>query len=290
MTHVRVSEFTGQFRLIGDWLLREAEEEFDKRDFALASDKSWGAAAQYLKALATQRGWGCDTDDHLAIVADKLAAESGNKEIGTLFDVAHSLYASRYYAKGYHAIWSEDSVRHRMDVVRRFVDILAAMLPPEQSPREVEYSEDGMTYVRVSELAKEFRITGDWLLEEAESEFDKGDFVQASEKSWGATAQHLKALATERGWGHGTHGHFGMIADNLASETGVAEIRRLYSLAESLHANYYQSHRSEEAVREGMDDVRTLVNILAAIPPPETPPRHGYVLARPFVRTRDGNP
>ena len=147
-----------------------------------------------------------------------------------------------------------------------------------------------MTYVNVNEFAKEFRVTGDWLLEEAEAEFEKGDFVQASEKSWGAAAKHLKALATERDWGHDTHGHLGVVADWLAEETGNREISRLFTAAEGLHANFYQAHRSEAAVRDGMDDVRRFVVILAAIPPPAQPPRRNRARARPFVRTRDGNP
>ena len=147
-----------------------------------------------------------------------------------------------------------------------------------------------MTYVNVNEFAKEFRVTGDWLLEEAEAEFEKGDFVQASEKSWGAASQYLKALATERDWGHDTHGHLGVVADRLAEEKGNEEISRLFSLAESLHANFYQAHRSEAAVRGGMDDVRRFVGILAAIPPAAQPPRRNRVRARSFVRTRDGNP
>ncbi len=147
-----------------------------------------------------------------------------------------------------------------------------------------------MTYVDVNEFAREFQVTGNWLLQEAEAEFEKGDFVQASEKSWGAAAQHLKALATERDWGHDTHGHLGVVADQLAAETGNEEISKLFSLAESLHANFYEAHRSEAAVRGGMDDVRRFVGILAAIPPPEQPPRRNHIRTRSFVRTRDGNP
>ena len=95
-----------------------------------------------------------------------------------------------------------------------------------------------MTYVNVTEFAKEFRVTGDWPLQEAEAEFEKGDFVQASEKSWGAAAQH----------------------------------------------------RSEAAVRAGMDDVRRFVSILAAMPPQAQPPLRNRARARPFVGTRDCNP
>ena len=40
---------------------------------------------------------------------------------------------------------------------------------------------------------------------QAYEEFAKGDFVQASEKGWGATAQIVKAIAQERGWSHNSH-------------------------------------------------------------------------------------
>ena len=61
-----------------------------------------------------------------------------------------------------------------------------------------------MTYIGVNgvdESTKEYRVTGDWLLEEAESEFDEGDFIQASEKAWGAVSQHLKAFSYGAGLG-----------------------------------------------------------------------------------------
>ena len=147
-----------------------------------------------------------------------------------------------------------------------------------------------MTYVHVNEFAKEFKTTGDWLLQEAEAEFEKGDLVQASEKSWGAVAQYLKALATERDWGHDTHAHLVQVADMLWEETGNEEMRSLFSSAESLHANYYQTSRSESWVRHAMDDVKRYVGMLAAISPPEVAPRRNHVKTRPFHRTRDGNP
>ena len=147
-----------------------------------------------------------------------------------------------------------------------------------------------MTYVDVKEFAREFRVTGDWLLTEAEAEFEKGDFVQASEKSWGAAAQHLKALATERDWGHDTHSHLAIVTERLVEETGNEEIDNLFDTAQALHANFYEAHWSEAAIRRRMDKVRRFVGILAAIPPPEQPPRRNHIRSRSFVRTRGGNP
>lgn len=147
-----------------------------------------------------------------------------------------------------------------------------------------------MTYVHVNEFAKEFKTTGDWLLQEAEAEFEKGDLVQASEKSWGAVAKYLKALATERDWGHDTHAHLAQVADQLTVETGNNEIARLFDTAQGLHANYYQASRSEAYVRHSMDEMRRYVGMLAAISPPETSPRRNHVKTRPFYRTRNSNP
>ena len=155
-----------------------------------------------------------------------------------------------------------------------------------------------MVYVHVNEFAEEFKTTSAWLLEEAEAEFRKGDLVQASEKSWGAAAQYLKALATERDWGHDTHSHLVQAADRLAQEMGNVDMSRLFYAAESLHANIYQAHgqahrqthRNKAAVRLAMDDVRQYVSILANIPPPANPPRRSHVKARPLYKTRDGNP
>lgn len=143
-----------------------------------------------------------------------------------------------------------------------------------------------MAYVHVNEFAKEFKVTGDWLLQEAEAEFEKGDLVQASEKSWGAVSQYLKALATERDWAHDTHAHLVQVADMLAEETGNEEMRGLIDIAQGLHANYYQANRSEASVRYAMDEVRRYVGMLAAISPPETPPRRNHVKTRLFIQNK----
>ena len=147
-----------------------------------------------------------------------------------------------------------------------------------------------MTYVHVNEFAKEFKTTGDWLLQEAEVEFEKGDLVQASEKSWGAVSQYLKALATERDWGHDTHAHLAQVADRLAEETDNSEMRDLFDAGQALHANYYQTSMNEVSVRYRMDKVKRYVEILSAVPLPERPPRRNHVKTRLFHRTRGENP
>jgi hypothetical protein len=42
-------------------------------------------------------------------------------------------------------------------------------------------------------------------MQRAEGYLRQGDLAQASEKSWGATACALKAIAEQRGWQHQSH-------------------------------------------------------------------------------------
>ena len=143
-----------------------------------------------------------------------------------------------------------------------------------------------MTYVPLDEHAEEYRQTGRWYMDQAEWEFEQGDLPQASEKAWGAASQFLKAIATQRGWGHESHQHLGQVADKLAAETGDREIVILFGVAESLHANFYEAYRTEDSVRIGIDEMHRFLDILEAVPPPETPARKGHVRQRPFHRTR----
>ena len=143
-----------------------------------------------------------------------------------------------------------------------------------------------MTYIPVEEHAEEYKQTGRWLMDRAEWEFGQGDLIQASEKAWGAAAQFLKALATQRGWAHESHQHLGQVADKLADETGNEDIGNLFDRAESLHANFYEAHRSESSVRRGIDAMQEYLDILEAIPSPGTPPRISHTRERPFHRTR----
>ena len=46
-------------------------------------------------------------------------------------------------------------------------------------------------------------------LDAADKLFDEGDYVQTSEKLWGATSHALKLLCIRRRWRHGKYAHFG---------------------------------------------------------------------------------
>ena len=102
-------------------------------------------------------------------------------------------------------------------------------------------------------------------IQQAESELESGDLLQASEKAWGAVAHRLKAIAIRRGWRHGAHWHFNGIIDNLAEETDQGErLQLLYSGANSLHVNFYEATLSEPQIREYVDEVKALLAMLAS--------------------------
>ena len=144
----------------------------------------------------------------------------------------------------------------------------------------------GKSYVRLKAAADNYRATGDRLLAHAEQEWDKGDLLQASEKSWGAVSQYVKALAVEYGKDHSTHSDIRQVAQEIALETRDPQIRTLFAVAESLHANFYEAHMDEATVREGMEMMKQYVSILKTVPAPIGRPPKSHMPGRPFYRTR----
>ena len=97
------------------------------------------------------------------------------------------------------------------------------------------------------------------LLGQAYEEFAKGDFVQASEKGWGATAQIVKAIAQERGWRHDSHRDLYQIVNELRHETGDAELATLFRAGSTLHVNFYENAYTGETVEDHLRDIERFV-------------------------------
>ena len=127
MTYILLSEVVQDYRQAGREFMTDAEMELEYGEFARASGRAWDAAAQFLKAAATERGLGHSTWPHLAQVAGLLADETGNQEIDDLFASALTLH-NNYCDRGGR---SEATVRRCMDRVRRYLDILEAAPPPD---------------------------------------------------------------------------------------------------------------------------------------------------------------
>ncbi len=101
-----------------------------------------------------------------------------------------------------------------------------------------------MTFERYGRLNEKYLADGARLLHEE-------DYVQASEKFWGAVATMIKVVATRRQLRHYSHRELVGVMRMLRNETGDPEYLTLFQSAERLHANFY-----EDAL--GPEDVRTL--------------------------------
>ncbi len=75
-------------------------------------------------------------------------------------------------------------------------------------------------------------------LADAKKLLQQGDYLQASEKYWGAAVQMIKVIAARRG---------------------------LYTRANNLHMNFYEDHVPPEKVKEDSEAVKELIEKLQHI-------------------------
>ena len=125
MTYIPIGEHAEQYKQTGRWMMDKAEWEFRQGDLMQASEKAWGAAAHFLKAMAVLRGLDHHTHHHLVEVASALRKETGNDDIVRLFRTAESLHANFYEGS-----MDEDDVRLGLDDMQRLLDILEAIPTP----------------------------------------------------------------------------------------------------------------------------------------------------------------
>lgn len=105
------------------------------------------------------------------------------------------------------------------------------------------------------------KLNGNYL-KEAEALLNNGDYVQASEKLWGAAAEIVKAVAAKRGVEIKSHGElYGFVA-TLKEELDEPGLSRLFSLAAALHQNFYENWLPAETVKDHAEAVRRLLERL----------------------------
>jgi len=102
-------------------------------------------------------------------------------------------------------------------------------------------------------------------MKDAEDFLLKKDYVQASEKAWGAAAQMVKALAAKKGKELRGHASLWEYMDELAEKLGDVELRYLWRTANTLHQNFYENWMPAREVELAVNDVRTFVMKLKAI-------------------------
>ena len=96
-------------------------------------------------------------------------------------------------------------------------------------------------------------------LDEAEKLIKKKDYVQASEKLWGAAAEIVKVVAAKRGVEIKSHGELYKFVAKLGTELGDPELSRLFGLAGALHQNFYENWLPPATVVDHAEAVNELV-------------------------------
>ena len=116
------------------------------------------------------------------------------------------------------------------------------------------------------EKVKNYLSLNNKYLKEAEALIDKGDYVQASEKFWGAAAEMVKAIAAKRGSELRSHGELYRFITSLSKEFSAPELLRLFAAASSLHQNFYENWLPPEMVVDYGQAVKELVTRLTKMP------------------------
>ena len=93
----------------------------------------------------------------------------------------------------------------------------------------------------------------------------EADYVQASEKLWGAASQLVKAVAAKRIVDLRSHGDLNRFVAELRSETNEPEIQRLWQIATSRHQNFYEAWLPAETVKESVADIQRFQELLARL-------------------------
>ena len=114
----------------------------------------------------------------------------------------------------------------------------------------------------MGEVAEHYLGLARKYLKESEVFMGKGDYVQASEKLWGAAAEMVKAVAAKRGVELKTHGDLWGFVRELRNELKDPELSRLFLQANYLHQNLYEGVLPAEAVTDGAGAVKQFVDKL----------------------------
>ena len=104
--------------------------------------------------------------------------------------------------------------------------------------------------------SQEHILIGQDFLARAEEALAQDDLLQASEKGWGAAAHTVKGVAESKGWLHNGHRELYQAVNHLGQEVGASEIRVLFSIASSLHSNFYENWMPREMIEANLAQVK----------------------------------
>ena len=102
-------------------------------------------------------------------------------------------------------------------------------------------------------------------IEESDNYFAKGDTLQGSEKTWGAAAHIVMAIAQRRGWPFGTHRSLNIAVRRLADEYDDPTLEPAFGVAEKFHANCYHKFMEDFEYDSGRPAIRQFVEKMQAL-------------------------
>ena len=114
------------------------------------------------------------------------------------------------------------------------------------------------------ELSREY-------LENAGEYLRRGNNKRASEKTWGAVAQFLIAIAGRRGWNHNGHRLLIDIARQVSDEGGRPDWFIAFLAAKDLHANFYDDLMESGDIEIVINGARVFLQELEGIRLAEPP-------------------
>ena len=109
------------------------------------------------------------------------------------------------------------------------------------------------------DLVEHYQALSEKYLKDAKGLLSKGDFVQASEKLWGATASTVKMVAAKRDMKLEKHGSLWTFINRISKESGDKDFIRFFGEANALHRNFYENEMEKESVETLSEDIEQLI-------------------------------
>jgi len=102
-------------------------------------------------------------------------------------------------------------------------------------------------------------------LKDAEAALARKDFLQASEKRWGAAAQAVKAVAAKKGVAIRSHERLWDFVEKLDQDYPEWRLAQVFSFASALHTNFYEGWMPPGVVERNASAVRELIGRLVSL-------------------------
>jgi hypothetical protein len=127
-----------------------------------------------------------------------------------------------------------EKILRKLDELARHQDALPEELVTEAVLEYLQLADPETKTALHLNLSEQYLRSAKELIAEA-------DYVQGSEKLWGAASQLVKAVAAKRNVELRSHSDLNRFVAELRSETNEPEIRWLWQIATSLHQNFSEA-------------------------------------------------